>query len=275
MTQRFGNIHTLHKLQVLKYYGEAYAAIISHQRSLESIYIDAFAGNGEGLTHSGVKYQGSVKIALNFQLAFEKFYFIESKKANVRKLQNLASDNQNHDICVVHGDANERLPEILKDINWFKKRALVFVDPFGFQLNWTTLETMLTNTKLDAWILVPVAGSNRVFPKETSRMDEHKENRLTEFFGSDEWKGFFYQKTKTLFDDGTFRLTDDMEQKLLKLYINKIRKIATYCSEPIDLCDGSTHRFSLVFCMSNKSTRAINLARKLVGETKKRLHKVR
>jgi three-Cys-motif partner protein len=175
---------------------------------------------------------------------------------------------------VVHGDANERLPEILNTINWQNKRALVFIDPFGFQLNWTTLETMLTNTKLDAWILVPVAGSNRVFPKELSRMDEHKENRLTEFFGSDEWKGF-YQKTKTLFDEGTLHLTDDKEQKLLKLYIKKIRTIATYCSEPINLYDGTTHRFSLVFCMSNKSPPAIKLAEKLVSETRQRLFKIR
>lgn len=270
MTQRFGNIHTLHKLQVLKYYGEAYAAIMGAKSYFESVYIDAFAGNGEGLTHSGVKYQGSVKIALSFNPAFEKFYFIDSKKANISKLSNLALDNKNRDICVVHGDANERLPEILNDINWSKKRALVFVDPFGFQLNWTTLETMLTNTKLDAWILVPVAGSNRVFPKEFSKMDEHKENCLTEFLGSDEWKGF-YQKTKTLFDYDPLHSIDNLAQEFVNLYVRKIRKVATYCSEPINLYDGTTHRFSLVFCMSNKSPVAIKLAIRLVSETRQRL----
>ncbi len=269
MTQRFGSRHTIEKLRALTYHAEAYAAIMNNQSYFKCTYIDAFAGDGQGMTNEGIRYNGSVKLALKFRPSFDRFHFIEGNKRNVSRLNTIKAEYLGHEISIHHGDANIELLKILQEIDWRHERALIFADPFGLQLNWTTVESMMENTKVDALLWFPLEGVRRQLADNPERQRPEHKKSLDRIFGNSDWEKF-YQKTEDLFGDPNKLLSPNIVNEVLKLYQSRLLSISSYCSEPITMVD----RFSLFLCLSNKSENAKRLASKLVTETRKQLTKL-
>lgn len=270
MTQIFGGDHTIFKLAVLKLYGEAYAAIMQQVQGLQGVYIDAFAGDGEGITTNGVNYEGSVSVCLGFKPPFSAFHFIDEKRNNINKLMRLPTASMPN-VSIHQGDANEFLPKIIQSIDWEKNRGLVFIDPFGLQLDWSTLEIILRDGLIDVWILFPVHGVRRQLTNSFKQITPVSRNRLDQFFGSDAWRKV-YQVTPDLFGDNNLTLSNDVNSNITKIYLQQLRNKASYVSDPIELFDSKNiHQFSLIFAMSNQSKKAIKLARRLVSETRQRV----
>lgn len=272
MSQLFGGDHTVFKLAVLKLYGEAYAAVMKHVPGLQGIYIDAFAGDGMGMTRDGVEYEGSVSVCLNFNPPFSHLHFIEIDKSNIERLKNIKASSE-QDIAVHHGDANEILPDIVRSIDWKNKRGLVFVDQFGLQLDWSTLEVAFKAGLIDVWILFPVHGIRRQFARSPNNITPEATNRLNHFFGSKRWSEA-YEAAPDKFGVERAELDSNVKSKITSIYLKQLQEIASYVAEPIKLYDRkSVHQFSLIFAMSNKSKKAIGLAQKLVSETRQRVNK--
>lgn len=271
MTQLFGGPHTIFKLAVLELYGEAYAAIMNTQHGLSSVYIDAFAGDGDGLTRDGKEYKGSVRVCLEFNPPFSKMHFIESEHSNVQRLNAItgATDQNTEVHC---GDANDVLPKIVRQIDWTKNRGLIFVDPFGLQLNWQTLATILEEGTVDIWILFPVFGIRRQLPRQPENIKPESRNRLNQFFGDESWLGA-YDSAPDLFDMDVTEISEDVLNRITQIYVSNLERITSYVAEPIPLFENNTHQFSLLFCMSNPSQRAVSLAKRLVSETRKRVNR--
>lgn len=260
MSQLFGGDHTVFKLAVLQLYGEAYAAVMKHVPGLQGIYIDAFAGDGMGMTRDGIKYEGSVSVCLNFNPPFSSLHFIEINNSNVEQLK-IIKASSTQDIVIHHGNANAILPEIVRKIDWTNKRGLVFFDPFGMQLDWSTLEAVFNAGLIDVWILFPVHGIRRQLTSSPENVTPEAENRLNQFFGSNEWLGI-YETTTDLFGVEREVLDQNVKSGITDIYLKKLRRIASYVGEPIKLYDKqSIHQFSLIFAMSNQSEKAIKLAK--------------
>lgn len=262
MSQLFGGDHTVFKLAVLRLYGEAYAAVMEHVPGLQGIYIDAFAGDGMGMTRDGVEYEGSVSVCLNFNPPFSSLHFIEIDKSNVEQLK-IIKASSTQEIVIHHGNANAVLPDVVREIDWTNKRGLVFFDPFGMQLDWSTLEVVFNAALIDVWILFPVHGIRRQLANSPESVTPEAENRLNLFFGSNEWLGI-YETTTDLFGFESEVLERNVKSGITDLYLKKLRRIASYVGEPIKLYDKqSIHQFSLIFAMSNQSEKAIKLAKKI------------
>lgn len=269
MTQRFGGPHTIFKLAVLELYAEAYAAIMGTQHGLGCVYIDAFASDGDGLTRDGQKYKGSVRLCLEFNPPFSELHFIDSELSNVKRLEAITNAT-NQNTKVHFGDANDVLPEIIRQIDWTKNRGLIFIDPFGLQLNWPTLQTILQEGMVDVWILFPVFGIRRQLTKQPEEITTESRNRLNQFFGDESWLGA-YDSAPDLFEMDLREITEDVLNRITQIYVSKLNPITSYVAEPIPLFENNIHQFSLLFCMSNKSDKAIKLARRLFTETKHRV----
>ncbi len=215
----FGGDWTEVKLARLAKYLAAYRTIFTgneRARHLTTWYVDAFAGTGSrssvelppsGLGLSDDVYQdaetrgyrdGSARIALGLQSPFDKYLFIEKSKSRAGELkavieQDFASLLPRCDFR--NDDANTVLCAWCKERNWKKERAVVFLDPYGMQVEWSTVEALGATKAIDLWYLFPL-GVARLLTHD-GKIDEAWQRRLDLLFGTSDWRSRFYQTRTT------------------------------------------------------------------------------
>lgn len=213
--QIFGGPWTEHKLECVKKYLHAYTTIMAKQ-PFRFAYIDAFAGTGyreleqDGDTASAMFpefdspevvdfQQGSARNALEVTPPFTKYIFIEknaNQHAELVELKNeflLKEEFSEDSIECVLGDANRFLKDLCRPERvWRKHRALVFLDPFGMQVEWETIRAIANTKAIDLWILFPVGSVNRLL-KNDGEIHAPNRERLDMFFGEADWFDVFYQ----------------------------------------------------------------------------------
>ncbi len=220
---RFGGNWTEQKLECVSKYLHAYTTIMSKQ-PFRFAYIDAFAGTGyreiesdEGtdelmfpdLASSEVVsfHDGSARNALEVEPPFMKYVFIEKNRDRYAELQELKEEyllkpefSENMIECR-HEDANGYLKDLCRK-RWKTHRALVFLDPYGMQVEWTTIESIAETQAIDLWILFPLGTVNRLL-KNDGEIQPVLQTRLDMFFGEHGWYNAFYQSAKqlSLFDE--------------------------------------------------------------------------
>lgn len=101
-------------------------------------------------------------------------------------------------IDIRHGDANATVRQLCQ--TWDKKgtRAVLFLDPFGMNVEWTTIQAIAATHCIDTWILFPFAA-NRLMTKSPADIPDGWRKRLDLLFGTKDWEPQFY-KERTLID---------------------------------------------------------------------------
>ncbi|MFN4293626.1 MAG: three-Cys-motif partner protein TcmP [Thermoflexales bacterium] len=211
--QQFGGNWTEQKLTCLRKYLQAYTKIFKgnpRAKFFTTIYLDAFAGTGyranpqpstEQLTLDVTLSEdelsllkGSARIALEVKPGFNRYIFVERDPLRVRELERLRSDFPEKDIQVEQGDANEYIWTWTEKTNWEKWRAVVFLDPYGMQVKWETIQRIAATRAIDLWLLFPAGiAVNRLLTKDKLPPDKWAQ-ALTEIFGSDQWRERFYKR---------------------------------------------------------------------------------
>lgn len=219
MNHKFGGDWTDDKLSRLQKYLSAYTTIFKTNRnaSYYSIsYLDAFAGTGfressdsddhESLLLFGESDQdakslkkGSVSIALETTPTFDRYIFIDKNAKHINKLTKTVNErfpNARSKISINLADANQYIKQWCLETNWKNNRAVAFLDPYGMQVEWDTLEAIAKTKAVDLWILFPLGqGINRMLTKN-GPPDKSWSGRLTKFFGTDKWIDAFYTPSK-------------------------------------------------------------------------------
>lgn len=96
---------------------------------------------------------------------------------------------------VVNQDGNTFLQYWCKESDWKRQRAVVFLDPYGMNVEWDTITAIADTKAIDLWILFPHGtGVNRLLTKG-GPPNPAWERRLTRLFGTAEWKNHFYQES--------------------------------------------------------------------------------
>jgi len=197
-TQEFGGDWTEQKLAILDKYLAAYSAIFrsnAQARYFETIYVDAFAGTGVIEQSNGDDtarlLAGSASRAIRHE--FDRYVFIEKSAERVSKLQELKrASRANHKITVLHGDANTELLKLVRSTDWKKHRAVVFLDPYGMQVDWKTIAAIGATNAIDLWFLFPLGQAvMRMLVKGSAPPTEWSQS-LDRVFGTADWKRQFY-----------------------------------------------------------------------------------
>lgn len=81
--------------------------------------------------------------------------------------------------------------------NWSKKRAVLFLDPFGMQVEWKVIEAIANTKAIDLWYLFPLSGVGRLLTKD-GKMDVVWEKKLDATFGNTDWRKIFYKQEQTI-----------------------------------------------------------------------------
>ena len=207
--QQFGGDWTEDKLSRVKEYFERYNVALKNQRFIRE-YIDAFAGTGyreprseeidadylfPELAEPEVRgfLEGSARIALKVDPGFARFTFIEKNPKKIEDLRKLKQEFPNKDIRVEQGDANKWVQSICHE-SWDYRRAVLFLDPFGMQVSWQTLEAVAKTKSIDTWVLFPLCvGITRLLSKDEIP-DEPRCKRLDYLFGDRSWLDALYRQ---------------------------------------------------------------------------------
>lgn len=267
--QGFGGKWTIEKLDILNKYFGLYLNSLKNYR-FKKVYIDAFAGSGEiaiGEDEENVK-SGSTRLALSANPSFDEYIFIEKDKKYCEKLQQMVDNDfpQHKDIVrIINKDANIAIEELLISRDWRYYRAILFIDPYASQFNWTTLEKIANNHCFDVWFLFPYSVVNRLITKR--KEDNSKfENCLNRILGTKEWKEAFYKEDNqlNLFSDEPSYIKSANLETIKEYLINRLRLIfAKVHRNPRVLYNSkNSPLFIFIFAMSNESPKAQKLAMK-------------
>ncbi len=215
----FGGSWTHTKLEVIRGYLAAYTRALSKTR-FRTAYIDAFAGSGYRSARGGKDEEevlfpltaedsqgllaGSARIALAVTPRFHRYIFIEKDPERCRHLERLKSELPElaGDVDVRQGDANALIKELCSR-NWTRHRAVLFLDPYGMQVEWSTIAAIAATKAIDLWVLFPLGmGVNRLVTR-TGKIPDSWRHRLDVILGRADWYDAFYstERRRTLFGD--------------------------------------------------------------------------
>lgn len=271
----FGGAWTEKKLRIVQAYLSFFTTVLSQNYSngfrFETWYVDAFAGTGERTAKVDVgglfderafdefeqSFQGSARLALEVQPPFARYRMIEAKPSHFEMLKGLQAEFPGRDLQCIAGEANEQIRALFTGPEWTgrgksSRRGLVFLDPYGLSVDWTTLQVLADTCAVDVWYFFNLEGVTRQCAHNVDKIDASKKERLNAVFGCSDWQTAFYQSSAqaTMFDLETGH--DRASKSAISAYATKrFREIFDYVCEPIPITvEGRGHAFSL-YCMSN------------------------
>jgi three-Cys-motif partner protein len=204
---RFGGAWTQEKLERLSKYLSAYMKIFKgHERArwFTTYYVDAFAGTGfrsDSRIDDGPAFfkdeeaaefqRGSTCIALEAVPPFDRYLFVDRKPDNIEALSELKNQYPDRNVNLICDDANHFIPNWCRETNWERNRAVVFLDPYGTQVDWVTIESIAATRAVDLWLLFPLGQAvNRMLTRHEPNASWA--NRLDRLFGTETWRSEFY-----------------------------------------------------------------------------------
>lgn len=284
----WGGNWTEEKLEAFEKYVNAYLKIMNAQKKIyngwpTTIYFDGFAGSGKRTSSSDEEennlfsnylvkeelevYKGSAERVLSLTKKFDYYFFVDSDKSSIDFLKNtLKEKGLIKDHCkFVNDDVNNQLTLLSNFIN-NKKAALVLLDPFGMQIDWSSIEK-LKGKRVDLWILIPSGVIiNRFLDKKGKFLFK---NKLESYFGlsEDEIKKKFYEteQVETLFGPiNIINKTNDSINKIAELYIERLKGIWDYVSDkPLKLFNTrNVPIYHFVFASNNQT--AYKIAKQII-----------
>lgn len=266
--ETFGGVWTIEKLDILSKYLDFYTTALKNQ-NFRKIYVDGFAGEGEITLRNGQKIEGSASIALNIELPFDRYYFIELNTKKAKKLELLKSSRKDRNITIINSDANIALQSLVLNTDWRYSRGVFFVDPFATQTEWKTLKVISDTGSIDLWFLFPFYAVNRLFAKDKEQIILWKD-RLNNCFGGNDWEDAIYKKKEavqlSIFEGEQFE--SDFEKvgtdSIIKYVTNKLKTIFPYVAPNprIFKNEKNSIMFILFFMTSSKNPKAQVLASK-------------
>lgn len=274
----FGSLgSTGKKLDVISEYISMYQNALKNF-NFQTTYIDAFAGTGEiplelkeDLLFDDVIddfMEGSTARALSINPPFQKYIFIEK---SLQKVDELKSKYENHilkdRILYSQGDANEKVASICKRTNWKNNRAVLFLDPYGSQVEWNTIEEIAKTKAIDLWYLFPAGASAFRQVSKKGTVHHTHEKAISRIYGTDEWKTAFLKPTTQtdLFGDQGKMEKVVTPESAAQFMIDRMKNIfeGGVLETLIPLGQHGYPSFYLIFAWANPHPKAKALARKL------------
>jgi three-Cys-motif partner protein len=94
-------------------------------------------------------------------------------------------------IDIKNGDANIEIKRLCAG-DWSDSRSVMFLDPYGMQVEWSTIEAIAGTCAIDLWLLFPLGMAvNRVLTR-SGDIPESWRKRLDLLLGDQTWFDDFY-----------------------------------------------------------------------------------
>jgi three-Cys-motif partner protein len=276
----FGGMHTEEKLQVFERYLAAYQRVLKNT-GFTTVFFDAFAGTGEipaeeiGNLFEDVEeadsfIEGSARRALSVEPPFTSYVFVEKSRQKVGLLAALKTEfpHLSGRMQIERADANVAVERFCLDTNWRRTRAVMFLDPFGNQVGWNSLEAIARTKAIDLWYLFPAhLGVNRQI-SASGTFDAAKASSLDFVLGTPDWRKEFIAKIESRDLWGEIQETSFKQatvDSVTRFMIKRMKQIfgGVVLDEWLPLGRGGSHWYSLLFACANPSKKATEIAERL------------
>ncbi len=183
---------------------------------------------------------GSARNALEVEPSFQQYIFIERSAARVQELEKLRDEfpSKAKRVQVVNEDAGSFLRRWCSTVDWHSHRAVVFLDPYGMQVEWSLIEVIANTKAIDLWILFPLASAvNRLLTRNEPPPSQWAQ-ALTRTFGTDEWQNSFYTRKVelTLFGEQEIESKDTDFEAIGQFFVNRLKTVfARVADNPLPL----------------------------------------
>jgi len=271
---QFGGPWTVEKLNALRAYLRAYAQALKNT-SFHRIYIDAFAGTGDRSTNRqrtanlldipelDEMTKGSVRVALEIDPPFDRYVFIEKRQSRSSVLEHLRSEFPDRTIEILNEDANTAVQRLCREANWRTSRAVLFLDPYGMQVSWETLDAVAKTKAIDVWMLYPTGmGLNRLLTKDGEIPPEWQQ-ALDRSLGCSDWRQAFYivRETSDLFGELKNEMIKDAgTEKFESFLLNRLRTIFAGVAPVALPLKNSRGQVMYLLCFACGNTRGAEIA---------------
>ncbi|RLP25257.1 three-Cys-motif partner protein TcmP [Mesorhizobium sp. YM1C-6-2] len=292
---KFGGPDTPKKLRCLQEYLQAFSLALRHQ-NFACIYIDAFAGSGsrtevrpalplfgpEFAEPEEISTPGSARIALEIDPPLHSVVLIEQDTSRFAELKAMIDQFPTRSIIPRQGDANKLVQRLCARTNWRGAntvargiRGVIFLDPYGMEVSWSTVEAIAKTEALDCWYFFPLSGLYRNAPHDPTRLDVFKEANLDRVLGTPNWRERWYDhdiSRKDMFEteaQAVRRADIDAIEGYVKERLSSAFKGTVL--DPIRLHHkNGAPLASLFFAVSNPSPAAVRLATDIASHILKR-----
>jgi three-Cys-motif partner protein len=269
------------KLETVFDYAEFYTTALKN-KGYRLTYVDVFAGTGElplpelddlpmmpDQIDVADVIEGSAKIALQVNRSFDRYVFNDAKKSNAKKLDELKKEHSDKEIHVGDKEANELIQGFCSKMR-DHDRALMFLDPFGNQVDFDTLRLIADTKRIDLWYLFPSWwGVVRQIKQDGTPLPD-AEGSIDRIFGTRDWRSELLKttETKTLFGDETVHEKIANVDNVTRFMIERMKTIfGDGVSEKwLPLTWKGRSSYSLLFACSNPAANARKLAMKVSRE---------
>lgn len=219
-------------------YIDSYVKILNRNTFKSWYYVDPFSGSGLIKIDNNCIFPGSPLIPLfkTEKYPFHKYilsdknprYIQSLKKVVAEKINKPNESKQNLNIDIQTVDCNSLIQKIFtgtKPIHWKNRSYLVFLDPFGWNIKWNSMERILNSGPVDIIFTFMTWGIRWNMTIEKSR------KTLNDFFGDKEWQSI------------------ENNTEIVDYYCNKIKRFGyknTYNTYTIDVSTTSGNTYNLI-----------------------------
>jgi three-Cys-motif partner protein len=158
-------------------------------------------------------------------------------------------------ILVKQGDCNDYLKSLVRNprISWKEWRGVVFLDPFGMHVPWSTIARIAETHALEVFLNFPVGMAIQRLLKRSGQFADREREKLDNYFGDPGWFNVVYPQRAGLF--GTERLkAEDAAQNLVQWYQRRLKNAFGHASRPYLVRNTANgHLYYLMFAGPNKT----------------------
>lgn len=270
--QMFGGGWTEEKLDLLTKYLNAYLTIFTKNpqaRFFRTVYVDAFAGAGyirrpqkdttqidlfDDLAADDAQefIKGSAVRALELNPGFGEYLFIESDPDRFRKLETLREKHPGRKISVRNVEANEYLRKWCAETDWKRTRAVIFLDPYGMQVEWSLVEEIAKTKAVDLWLLFPLGAALMRLLQRRQPPPQAWADRVTAILGTDAWREEFYKsrESDTLFGTEEREEREADYEAVAGFFLERLRSVFERVAENPYVLRNSKNCPLYVFCFA-------------------------
>lgn len=280
------------KLDGLRAYLSAYMKILSKHTPLKTVYVDAFAAAGRAVLRKKEHddptihfdlgeeardpdtrevIDGSPRVALDVEPPFAQYVFVEADERRLAELRGLeALYSGRRKIAVRSGDCNtylttKLLAVLASDSRW---RGVVFLDPFGMHVPWSTIKRLADTKQVEVFINFPVGMAiQRLLPR-SAQFTAKQRAKLDDYFGNPAWYDEVYVSEDGLFGEGV-RKRSDAGERLVHWYRDRLRSAFGHVSMARLITNSKGgHLYYLVFAGPNST--GAKIANHVLGPARSR-----
>jgi three-Cys-motif partner protein len=171
----------------------------------------------------------------------------------------------------MQGDANTVLTDLCLNRRWSRHRAVLFLDPYGMQVDWQTIEAVAATKAIDMWLLFPLGVAvNRLLRKD-GQIPDAWAARLDSLFGTETWRQTFYAASEQgdLFEEGLCATKTADFDAIGAFFVERLKTVFPGVADrPLALCNSkNVPLYLLCFAAANEkgAPTAVKIAQNILA----------